>query len=201
MSIMLNLFNVLQSFTNDYGVSIILFTIFIKVIMLPISIRSKKSLKESQLMATKVAELKKKYENRPKELNTEVSKLYKENPKSGLSIFIVLLQMPIFITLHRMFSTNIVSTTTLLTPWIPSLSMPDPFFILPVLFVLGQLLPNIAQHFKIIKTTSLPKLNFNTVGMSVFMALLLVLRMPSGLGLYFITNTLVSSLEQIFIKV
>jgi len=71
---------------KNYGLAVILFTIVIKLILFPVSIKQQKSMAANARMSAKQAELKKKYGNDTKKLNEEVSKLYEKegaNPASG----------------------------------------------------------------------------------------------------------------------
>ena len=87
--------------TNSYGVAIILFTVVIKLIMLPFQIKSKKSMLRMNRMSGKMQEIQKKYANNQAKMNEEMQKLYAEegvNPMSGcLWSFIPL---PILIALY-----------------------------------------------------------------------------------------------------
>ena len=87
--------------TNSYGLAIILFTIVIKLIMLPFQIKSKKSMIRMNRMSGKMQEIQKKYANNQAKMNEEMQKLYEEegvSPMSGcLWSFIPL---PILIALY-----------------------------------------------------------------------------------------------------
>ena len=64
---------------RNYGLSIILFTIIIKLLLLPLNIKSQKAMKKQQKLQPYLAELQKKYANDQQKLQTEMMKLYKEN--------------------------------------------------------------------------------------------------------------------------
>jgi YidC/Oxa1 family membrane protein insertase len=99
------LYNTLQFFiayTHDIGISIILFTIVIKTLLLPLNISASKTSKNIKKIQPHIDKLKTKHKNSPREMGLELSKLYKEHkikPLSGiLSLFI---QMPILFGLYR----------------------------------------------------------------------------------------------------
>ena len=78
--------NFLYNLVNNYGLAIILFTLLIKIIMLPLSIKQQKTLKKSSELQEKMKILQFKYKNDPEQRNREVMSLYKEekmNPFSG----------------------------------------------------------------------------------------------------------------------
>ena len=72
--------------TGSYGVAIILFTLVIKLIMLPFQMKSKKSMMRMSRMSGKMQEIQKKYANNQMKMNEELQKFYQEegiNPMSG----------------------------------------------------------------------------------------------------------------------
>ncbi|WP_432404061.1 YidC/Oxa1 family membrane protein insertase [Wukongibacter sp. M2B1] len=189
----------INSVTNDYGLTIILVTLLINLLMLPLTIKQRKSMKSMQNLTNKVNDIKEKYRNDENRMNEEVQKLYQSNSKSFLGCMTIFIQMPIFIVLYRLFTNNIVDTTTRILPWVTSLTLPDPYYILPVVYVLIQLIPSILVHFQLIKNTNISKLSKQTVILPIVMALLLVAKMPSALGIYFITSAFIQSIQQISI--
>lgn len=93
--------NFLYSLVQNYGLAIIIFSICIKLILFPISVKQQKTLKKSAKVQTKVKELQNKYSNNPEKLNQEVMELYKSekmNPFSGClsSIVQILLLLSVF---------------------------------------------------------------------------------------------------------
>lgn len=92
----------IYSFTASYGLSIILFTVFMKIILLPLAIKQQKSMAEMQKIQPLLAELQKKYKNDKEKLNMETMKLYQEhkvNPAAGC--LPLLIQLPIIFGLYR----------------------------------------------------------------------------------------------------
>ena len=74
------------SATGSYGVSLILFTLVIKLILLPFQMKSKKSMVRMNRMSGKMQEIQKKYANNQMKMQEEMQKLYAEqgvNPMSG----------------------------------------------------------------------------------------------------------------------
>lgn len=71
---------------HDYGIAIILFTLFLKIILFPTAIKQQKSMAANARLAAKQRELQKKYGNDKAKLNEEVGKLYQKegvNPMGG----------------------------------------------------------------------------------------------------------------------
>jgi len=80
------LVKIFYELTNSYGVAIILFTLVIKLIMLPFQMKSKKSMMRMSRLSGKMKEIQTKYANNQMKMNEEMQKLYAEegvNPMSG----------------------------------------------------------------------------------------------------------------------
>ena len=80
------LLNFIYNFVNNYGLAMIIFTLVIKIVMLPLSINQQRMLKKSNKLQEKMKILQFKYKNDPDKLNREMMNLYKEekmNPFSG----------------------------------------------------------------------------------------------------------------------
>ena len=79
------LLSIINNFVGNYGLAIILFTIFIKLIMLPLSIKQQKTMKKSAKIQEKMKVLQFKYKNEPEKLNREMMDLYKQENMSPFS--------------------------------------------------------------------------------------------------------------------
>ena len=80
------LLNFIYQFVNNYGLAMILFTLVIKIVMLPFSIKQQKAMKKNVKVQEKMKILQFKYKNDQEKLNQEMMNLYKEekiNPFSG----------------------------------------------------------------------------------------------------------------------
>lgn len=77
--------NYLYEFINNYGIAIIVFSILLRVILIPITIKQQKSMKKSAKLQVKLAELQNKYKNNPEKLNQETMQLYKDEKMSPFS--------------------------------------------------------------------------------------------------------------------
>lgn len=80
------LLELLYNLTSNYGLAIILFTIVIKLIFLPFSIKQQKTMKKSAKIQEKMKIIQFKYKNNPEKMNQEMMNLYKNekmNPFSG----------------------------------------------------------------------------------------------------------------------
>ena len=77
--------NYIYQFVQNYGVSIILFSIFFKLILLPLSIKQQKTMKKTAKIQVKVKELQEKYKNDQMKMNQEMMDLYKKENMSPFS--------------------------------------------------------------------------------------------------------------------
>ena len=87
--------------TGSYGLAIILFTIVIKLIMLPFMMKSKRNMVRMNRMSGKMQEIRKKYANNQAKANEEIQKLYQEegvNPMGGC--LWTMIPLPILIALY-----------------------------------------------------------------------------------------------------
>lgn len=92
----------IYNLVQNYGWSIILFTVIVKLILLPLQIKSQRSMKKQQKIQPIMAELQKKYANDKEKLQTEMMKIYKENNVSMTGGCLpLLIQFPILIGLYR----------------------------------------------------------------------------------------------------
>ena len=76
------LLNALYSVFNNYGIAIIIFSIILRIILIPITIKQQKSLKKSAELQEEMKEIQRKYKNNPEKLNQETIDLYKREKLS-----------------------------------------------------------------------------------------------------------------------
>ena len=77
--------NFIYNIVNNYGVAIILFTIFVKLLLLPISIKQQRTMKKSAKLQEQIKALQFKYKNDQQKMNQEMMNLYKTENMSPLS--------------------------------------------------------------------------------------------------------------------
>jgi len=96
------LIQIIYDLVQNYGLAIILFTIVIKLILMPLQVKSQKAMKRQQKIQPIVAELQKKYANDQQRLSQEMMKVYKENNVSMTGGCLpLLIQFPILIGLYN----------------------------------------------------------------------------------------------------
>ena len=109
MGVLSNLFgyvlNALYDIFNNYGIAIILFSIILRVILIPITISQQSSMKKTSKIQKQTQELQKKYKNNQEKMNQEIMELYKKekiNPFSGC--FSAIIQIVIILSVFWLVS-------------------------------------------------------------------------------------------------
>lgn len=97
--------NFLYNLVQNYGLAIIIFTLLLKVFLLPLSIKQQKAMKKNSKMQEEMQKLQVKYKNDPQMLNQEVMQLYKREKVSPFSgCLSSILQFVIFISVFYLVS-------------------------------------------------------------------------------------------------
>ncbi len=183
----------------NYGLVIILFALIIKIVTLPLSMKSFRSMQAMKEVQPKVEELKVKYKKDAQRLNQEMMKLYKAhgvNPLSGCLPLIP--QMPLFFALFSVFRSTILLRDAPFVWFISDLSrgaqgISDPYIILVVLMVGAQFL---SQKMTMASTQQNKALMYV---MPLFMGFLFY-RFSAGLVLYWTSFSVLSLLDYLTFK-
>ncbi|MDH4085481.1 MAG: membrane protein insertase YidC [Nitrospira sp.] len=181
----------INDYTHNYGVTIILLTIIIKVLFIPLQYKSYTSMKKMQGIQPKVAAVQEKFKDDRDRLNKELIKLYRDhkvNPVGGC--LPMLLQMPVFVSLFNILYMTIDLRQAPLGLWITDLSLQDPYYILPIIMGISMMVMQ-----KIQPTTMDPTQAKMMLMLPVAMTFLFV-NFPAGLVLYWLTNNVLSIVQQ-----
>ena len=203
--------NTIHRVIPNYGVAIILLTIFIKLLFWPLGTKSYKSMNEMKKVQPLMTELREKYKNDKQRMNKEVMglyKTYKVNPASGCLPMLV--QMPIFFALYRMLYQAIELRHAPFFGWISDLSAPDRLFHfnfsipmmqepygIPMLTLLMGASFLLQQ--KMTPTTGDPMQAKMMMLMPIFMTVIFI-NFPAGLVLYMFVNNIISMGQQYYIQ-
>ncbi|MCY6957708.1 YidC/Oxa1 family membrane protein insertase [Clostridium brassicae] len=196
-----NIFNGLYGITGDYGIAIIILTLLVKSLFLPMSIKQKKIMEKQQETSKKIEMIKEKYKHNKVKLDEELQKIYLGNSVNLLGCLPMLTQIPIMYSLYKVFSSMVVEVGTKLVPWISTLNVADPYFILPMFTAIVQLLPNILRTIGILKNTSIGKLTPMNLVMIGGFSILFLVKAPAAIALYMIATSLYSAAEQIIYSI
>ena len=191
--------NVLELFyrwTGNYGVAIILLTILLQAILFKFTQMSLKSSAQMKKVQPEMKRLQEKYKGNPEMLNREMLALYQKykiNPLMGC--LPLLIQLPIFLALFNALRTSWSLHGAKFIWWITDLSSKDPYYILPIL--MG------AVMFFQQRATMPAGMEPAQAAMFKYMPLiftLLFMNFPSGLVLYWLTNSLITFGIQTFVN-
>ncbi|MCX7748321.1 MAG: membrane protein insertase YidC [Clostridia bacterium] len=191
------LFEKISLFTGDWGLAIILLTVTIRTILLPFSIKQKQAITNQQAFSKKISEIKEQYKNSKSRLEAELAKQYKDGSKNFLGCFVTLLQLPVVFALYNTISNMPMSVGTMIVPWVSSLKLADPFFVIPAISIIIQLLPNIMASFGIIKSAYIQKATVMQVVIICIINLMFLAKAPISIGIYWVTTSFYSVIEQI----
>lgn len=190
----------LTDITDSGGLAIIIFTIVLKTLLLPLTVKSIRSTFAMQQLQPKIKELQKKYAKDRQELTQQTMRLYQEyriNPLAGC--LPMLIQIPIFFGLY--FAVRDLSRTAGDFLWIPSLAEADPWKILPIMAGVFQFIQTrMMRPHKAPKVTDPQQAMMNT--MMNFMPIIVIVfgwTFASGAVLYWATQSVYSVIQQWFI--
>ncbi|MBU1248551.1 MAG: membrane protein insertase YidC [Proteobacteria bacterium] len=188
-----------DQFIGNYGISIIILTILIKLIFWPLSQKSYKSMEQMKRLQPMIQKLREKHGTDKQTLNTETMQLYKTykvNPAGGCLPMVV--QIPVFFGLYRALLgavelrhagfIDFVPFTDI--TWLADLSAKDPFYVTPVvmgLTMLGQQLMS--------PSAGDPTQRKMMLLMPVVFTFLF-LQFPAGLVIYWMVNNVLSIAQQ-----
>ncbi len=185
-----------NGFLHNYGLSIILLTILIKILFWPLTNKSFKSMKGMQKLQPEIAILKEKYKDNREEFarqQMELFKRYKVNPLGGC--LPMLLQIPVFIALYRALMDSIeLRHANFISFWINDLSAKDPTYIAPIIMGASMFLQQ-----KMTPTTLDPAQARIMMFMPIIFTVMF-LNFPAGLVIYWLVNNLISIAQQVYIN-
>jgi len=190
-------------FAHNYGVAIIILTIIIRLIFWPLNHLSYKSMKKMQEIQPLIKKLKDKYGDDKARLNQELMQLYRTyNINPFMGCLPMLLQIPVFFALYKVLLMAIELRHAPFIAWINDLSAPDRLYLgfpipylggLPVLTILMGISMYLQQ--KLSPTSLDPTQEKMMLLMPIFFTVLFV-NFPSGLVLYWLTNNVLSIIQQ-----
>ena len=181
----------IYGFAGNWGWSIVLLTILIKLVFYPLNAKAGRSMAQMKVLAPKMEKLKQLYGEDRQKLNQAMMELYrteKINPLGGCLPIVV--QIPVFIALYWVLLASIELRHAPWVGWIKDLSAPDPFFILPVIYAVSmyvttKLNPQPADPMQARIMLMMP------IMFSIFF-----LFFPAGLVLYWVVQNLLSIVQQ-----
>lgn len=183
------------TFIPNYGVSIILLTLLIRLITFPLQYKSFVSMKKLQLIQPELTKIKEKYKDDPAKMQKESMELFRKsgaNPIGGC--LPLLLQMPVFFAFYKVLHAAVELVDAPFVAWLHDLSNKDPYYVLPVLmtgamFLQQKLTPNTITDPVQKKVMMFMPLIFGVI----------MKDLPSGLSLYIFVSTMFGIIQQVMV--
>jgi YidC/Oxa1 family membrane protein insertase len=185
------LLDYINTFTDNWGWSIVLVTIFLKLLFYKLSAKGYRSMANMRRVQPRLVAIKERYKDDRTQLNSAMMDIYKRekiNPLGGC--FPILIQIPVFISLYWVLLESVELRQADFILWINDLSIADPFFVLPLLmgitmFIQQKLNPAPMDPIQAKVMSILP------IVFTIFFAFF-----PAGLVLYWVANNMLSIVQQ-----
>ncbi len=182
---LLMILNFLYQYVHNYGWAIVLMTILINLVLLPLNVRSAKSLKKYGEFQKKLAYIQARYKDDPEALARERADLINKHGMPGLGGCLPkLLQLPIFFALSRVLSGSFELYHAPFL-WMKDLSAKDPYYILPILIVIFMIVQANATD---------PKQRFMVIGIALVFGAAAA-NFSAGLSLYILVGVVLNGLQ------
>ncbi len=185
-----------KNIASNWGWTIILLTLFIKLLFFYPSAKAYQSMAKMKKLAPKIKNINDKYKNDPQTKQKEILNFYRKekvNPLGGC--LPMLIQMPVFMGLYWVLQTSVELRQAPWMFWYKDLSIMDPYFVLPILMGASMW---IQQKLN-------PPAMQDPMQQKIFMYLPLIftvmfLFFPAGLVLYWVVNNILSIAQQWYIN-
>ncbi len=185
----------IYSVIGNWGWTIILLTLGIKLVLYPLSAASLKSMAKMRNLQPQMLRLKELYGDDRQKMSQETMSLYKKekvNPAGGC--FPMLLQMPVFISLYWVLMESVEIRHAPWIFWIQDLSAKDPYFVLPIIMGASMLFMQKLQP------APTDPMQAKIMQIMPIAFTFLFMGFPSGLVLYWTVNNLLSMAQQWFVN-
>lgn len=179
-------------YLGNWGTSIILITLIIRLIMYPLTKAQYTSIAKIRMLQPKISLIQQEYKHDKYQYHQKTIELYKTekvNPLGGC--LPVLIQMPIFLALYYMLSGSVELRHAKFAFWIYDLSSKDPYYILPILMGFTMFIIQ-----KISPTTIADPIQKKIMNITLLIFTVFFLWFPSGLVLYYIVSNIITIFQQ-----
>jgi YidC/Oxa1 family membrane protein insertase len=176
---------------GNWGWTIIVLTILIKLAFFPLSAASYRSMAKMKTVTPKMQAIRERYKSDPTKMNQAMMELYKTekiNPVGGCLPIVV--QIPVFIALYWVLLASVEMRNAPWLGWIHDLASPDPYFILPVVMAASMFIQT-----KLNPTPPDPIQAKVMMFMPIIFSVMFFF-FPAGLVLYWVVNNILSIAQQ-----
>jgi YidC/Oxa1 family membrane protein insertase len=185
----------IHSFVSNWGWAIVLLVVLLKASFYWLNAMAYRSMAKMKAINPRIQEMRERMKDNPQQMQMEMMRIYKEekvNPMGGC--FPIMIQIPVFIALYWVLLSSVEMRNAPWTLWITDLSSPDPWYILPLVMTITTVIQ-----------TALNPLPPDPMQAKLMWIMPLVFSVmffffPSGLVLYWITNNVLTILQQAYIN-
>lgn len=179
---------------HNWGVSIILMTLLVRIIFYPLSLKSYRSMKAMQKLNPQIQALKEKYKDNKEKFTQEqlaLFKTHKVNPAGGCLPMLV--QLPVLIAFYSVLANSIELFHAPFFGWVQDLSTKDPFYVFPVLMGVSMLIQQ-----KLTPTVGMDPTQAKMMLIMPVVFTAMMINLPSGLTIYMFVSTMLGILQQYY---
>ena len=189
-----SLLDIIHGVVGNWGGAIILLTLFVKLMLYPLSAAGYRSMANMRKVAPEMKRLQERYSDDRERLSKEMMGLYKKegvNPLGGC--FPLLLQMPVFLALYWVLYEAVELRQAPFMLWINDLADLDPYFVLPLLMGASM------YYQQTLNPAPPDPMQAKVLKIMPVMFTVLFLFFPAGLVLYWLVNNVLSMAQQWYI--
>ncbi|MFN3731095.1 membrane protein insertase YidC [Comamonas testosteroni] len=181
----------LHKFIGNWGWSIVALVVLLKIAFYWLNAKAYSSMAKMKAINPKIQEMRERLKDKPQQIQQEMMRIYREekvNPMGGCLPIVI--QIPVFMALYWVLQSSVEIRNAPWIGWIHDLSVPDPFFILPLLMTLSSLLQTA------LNPAPPDPMQAKMMWIMPLMFSVMFFFFPSGLVLYWLTNNILSIAQQ-----
>ena len=186
----------IHDYVGNWGWTIVLVTILIKLILYPLSYKGMVSMNKLKELSPKIKEIQEKYKNDKQKSGAKMMEFYKKegvNPMGGC--LPIVLQIPVFFSIYRVLLNSIELKGAEWAFWITDLAEMDPYFVLPILMGITMYVQQLITPNQMQDELQKKLFQFLPVIFTFFF-----LWFPAGLTLYWFINNLFTIAQQYYVN-
>lgn len=185
----------IHGFVANWGWSIVLLVVLIKAAFYWLNATAYKSMAKMKAINPRITEMRERLKSNPQQMQQEMMKIYREekvNPLGGC--LPIMIQIPVFIALYWVLLSSVEMRNAPWVGWIHDLAQPDPYFILPLVMAITTMIQTALNP--------LPPdpMQAKLMWLMPLMFSVMFFFFPAGLVIYWVTNNILTILQQSFIN-
>lgn len=181
----------LHKLLGNWGWSIVALVLLLKIAFYWLNAKAYSSMAKMKAINPRIMEMRERLKDKPQQMQQEMMRIYREekvNPMGGC--LPIMVQIPVFIALYWVLLSSVEMRNAPWIGWIRDLSSPDPFFILPLLMTASSLLQTA------LNPAPPDPMQAKMMWIMPLMFSVMFFFFPAGLVLYWLTNNILSIVQQ-----